>query len=155
MKYTYSDQQLQDAISSSTSIAQVLSKLNMVPAGGNYFTIHQKIKSLNLNTEHFNGQSWNKGKTYGPKRPLSEYLSNKYTVKSYSLRERLLRENIFPHQCMHCKLTEWIDSPIPLELHHINGTHDDNSIDNLQLLCPNCHTLTDNYRGRKKRKSVT
>ena len=39
-----------------------------------------------------------------------------------------------------------MDKPIPLELHHINGVHSDNRIENLQLLCPNCHALTDNYR---------
>lgn len=41
-----------------------------------------------------------------------------------------------------------MDKPIPLELHHINGVHSDNRIENLQLLCPNCHALTDNYRGK-------
>lgn len=47
-----------------------------------------------------------------------------------------------------CGNTEWLDKHIPLELHHINGNHKDNRLSNLQLLCPNCHALTDNYRGK-------
>ena len=50
--------------------------------------------------------------------------------------------------CERCKLAQWCNNSIPLELHHINGVHSDNRIENLQLLCPNCHALTDNYRGK-------
>lgn len=42
-----------------------------------------------------------------------------------------------------------MDKPIPLELHHINGVHNDNRLENLQILCPNCHAFTDNYSGKK------
>ena len=50
--------------------------------------------------------------------------------------------------CVKCNLTKWLDSDIPLELHHINGDKFDNRIENLQLLCPNCHSFTDNYRAK-------
>jgi predicted HNH restriction endonuclease len=50
--------------------------------------------------------------------------------------------------CERCKNTTWEGNPIPLELHHINGIHSDNRISNLQILCPNCHALTDNYKGK-------
>lgn len=50
--------------------------------------------------------------------------------------------------CECCGLKLWQNKNIPLELHHVNGIKDDNRIENLQLLCPNCHALTDNYRGK-------
>jgi len=47
-----------------------------------------------------------------------------------------------------CGLTEWLGEKIPIELHHINGDRNDNKLENLQILCPNCHTFTDNYRWK-------
>jgi len=49
-------------------------------------------------------------------------------------------------------MTEWLGRPIPLELHHIDGNRDNNVLENYQLLCPNCHALTDSYRGRNSAK---
>ena len=54
------------------------------------------------------------------------------------------------HKCECCGLTEWLGQPIALELHHINGITTDNRLDNLVILCPNCHAQTDNYRGLNK-----
>ena len=58
-------------------------------------------------------------------------------------------------RCECCGLTEWQGQPIALELHHINAIRDDQRLENLQLLCPNCHTLTDNYRGKNKGKECS
>jgi predicted HNH restriction endonuclease len=54
---------------------------------------------------------------------------------------------------MRCELTEWLGQPIPLELHHVNGERTDHRLENLQLLCPNCHALTDTYRARNKQNA--
>ena len=62
--------------------------------------------------------------------------------------KRLLNANLKERICEHCENTLWLGNPIPLELHHINGVSSDNRLENLQLLCPNCHALTDNYRGK-------
>ena len=149
MKYTYSENDLRIAVASSASLRQVLQKLNIIAAGGNYQTTNKRIKNLNIDTSHFTQQSWSKGKIFGPKRPIEDYLSNKFPAHCHRLKQRLIKEHIFKHECMKCTRKKWFDIPIPLELHHIDGNHENNSKDNLQLLCPNCHALTDNYRARK------
>src|SRR6516164_8655510 len=145
----YTKQQLLDAIDNSTSIAQVLSKIGLAPKGGNYQVVKKFIKQENLDTSHFNGQGWNKGKTYGPKRPIEDYLSNKFTITSHKLRKRLIAEKVFENKCYGCNLTIWLNRPIPLELEHKDGNHDNNTLENLILLCPNCHALTPTYRRKK------
>ena len=82
-------------------------------------------------------------------KPIEKYLNNEIPITSYKLKKRLLKEGLKKQKCEICNLSEWNDSIIPLELHHINGNNKDNSLSNLQMLCPNCHALTDNYRNRK------
>lgn len=108
------------------------------------------ISNLNLDISHFTGQFWSKGKKLSPKRKLSEYLSNQFPIQSYKLKLRLIKEGYFLPKCSNCNLDSWLDNPIPLELDHKNGNNLDNSLENLRLLCPNCHALTPNYRGKNK-----
>lgn len=68
------------------------------------------------------------------------------------LRRRLLRDGILDAQCAACGLVDWQDKPLSMHLHHINGVKNDNFLGNLQLLCPNCHSQTENYSGRNARK---
>lgn len=67
---------------------------------------------------------------------------------TYHLKDRLLKECVKEYKCECCGNTEWMGKPIALELHHVNGIKDDLRAENLQLLCPNCHAFTDNYRGK-------
>lgn len=150
MKHKYSIQDLKSIVKRSNSIRQVLQNLNIVPAGGNYQTIKNKIDEYNIDISHFTGQAWNKNKKIGPKRSIDDYLSNKKPIQSWKLKRRLLNEKLFEHKCYKCFQEIWIDKPIPLELHHIDGDNQNNNLSNLTLLCPNCHALTDNYRGKNK-----
>lgn len=58
------------------------------------------------------------------------------------------------HQCECCKNFQWLDLPINLELHHKDGDKSNNELTNLQLLCPNCHSYTDNYGSRNKKHNI-
>jgi len=146
--YTY--EQVILAVKNSTSISQVLNKLGLKEAGGNYSSIHRLMKKMGLDTKHFTGQAWNKGLRPGPKRPIEDYLSNKQTITSHKLRKRLISDKIFPNECSRCHLSIWLGQPISLELEHKDGNHQNNNLDNLEILCPNCHSQTPTYRKRKK-----
>lgn len=150
----YSQEEFISAIASSTSLAQALKKLNVMPFGGNYAVAKNYIKKLNLDTSHMKGKANNRGKKFGRKRPLKDYLDNKFPIQSYKLKQRLIEEKIFFEVCSICCNKTWLGNKIPLELHHKDSNSNNNNISNLQLLCPNCHTLTENYRGKGKSKNL-
>jgi len=156
MKRRWTDNQFISAVQSSFSYAQVIQKLGLRVAGSNYDTVKRKIEELHLSTSHFTGQGWNCGNRFTPlkePRPLSDILVKDSTfINANHLKERLLKEGIKVYKCECCGNAEWLGSPIALELHHINGIHNDQRLENLQLLCPNCHACTMNYRGKKKSK---
>lgn len=153
MNVKYSKEMLETVVKSCFSTAQVLTKLKLTPSGGNYKHIPSLIKKWNIDTSHFKGQSWNKGKIIGPKRPVTDYLINPATlaIGTHQLKLRLLKEGFFNHMCYNCNLTVWLGKPIPIELEHIDGNTRNNLISNLTLLCPNCHALTPTYRGKNKK----
>lgn len=153
-KSTWTDDQFKEAVLTSLSYAEVIRKLGLNPAGSNYDTVKRKIKELGLDTNHMTGQAWNQGKRYRvvkPTQPLSKILvEHSNWTNTNSLKKRLLKENVKEYRCERCNKTEWEGCPIPLELHHINGIKDDLRIENLQILCPNCHALTENFGNRIK-----
>ena len=150
--HKYSLEQLKQAINESSSLRQVLIKLKVTPYGGNYQVLKKAIDYFNLDTSHFIGQAWNKGKTMPAKYSLSDYLENKVAIQSYKLKNRLLENKLFKPVCSSCNNETWLNKPIPLELDHINGNNKDNRIENLRLLCPNCHALTPTYRSKNRRR---
>lgn len=146
----YVEKELVAAVSSSTSYAEVLRKLGRMAMGGNYATVKKHIRRLGLDTSHFITTSWNKGKCQ-PKRSISDYLVYGKVIQSDKLRTRLLLSGTKQHICEHCGGADWFGKPMPLELHHVDGDHLNNKIENLILLCPNCHAFTPNYRGKKNK----
>ena len=136
------------AVAASTSIREVLFRLGLKAAGGNYATVKRKISAMNLSKDHFTGQLWNKGQTFGPKRPISDYLSNTVYIASHSLKRRLYNEGLRAKECAICTRFDWMGKPLTLELDHIDGNHFNNNLENLRILCPNCHSQTSNFRGK-------
>ena len=159
MKYRYTEEELKNAVKQSFSLAGVCRLLGIRPAGGNYAIIKQKIKRLEIDTSHFTGQGWNVGiraKRTAKSQPMSEILVKDSTYMSTNkLRKRLITEGYKSYKCESCGLVEWLGKPIKLELHHKNGDNSDNRLENLLVLCPNCHAYTDTYRGKNKLSAIS
>lgn len=147
----YTDDAFCQAVRGSTSIRQVLMRLGLKGAGGNYWLAKKRIKDLGLSVSHFLGQGYLKGKnhTWAKKIPLSAILIKDSPYRNTNkLRKRLFNEGLFEKKCQGCGNKEWQGVPIPLELEHINGISNDHRKENLRILCPNCHALTPTYRGK-------
>ncbi|MGE0395905.1 MAG: HNH endonuclease [Kofleriaceae bacterium] len=150
----WTDEELRVAVASAQSFAQVMRLLGLQPAGGNYEVVQRRITGLALDTSHFIGQSWNRGLKFRPNnaRPLATLLVRGSTIGSHALKLRLIREGLKSACCELCGWAERaLDGRVPIELDHINGDRTDNRLENLRVLCPNCHSLQPTHRGLNKR----
>lgn len=87
-----------------------------------------------------------------PKIPLSEIIQQNLhpNYQTYKLKQRLLEEEIKENRCEVCDISEWNGQPINMELHHVDGNRTNHLLENLEMICPNCHSQTDNYRAKNK-----
>lgn len=114
-------------------------------------TLERYLKILNI---EYKGNKGSKGVPRLTLRtPIENYLQKDGTfITSHHLKIKLIDYGIKKHQCELCGLETWLNQPIPIELHHIDGNHDNNELDNLQILCPNCHALQPNNSGAANKK---
>lgn len=151
----WTDEQLQEALAQAQSLREVLVKLNLSPQGSNYKTIRIHIERLKLPCGHIKGQSWSRGQArpHTRGRSLDQILVENSTCLNTSyLKFRLVKTGLLQNTCSSCGISEWRGKALSLHLDHINGNNRDNRIENLRLLCPNCHSLTPTYCGRNTAK---
>lgn len=82
-----------------------------------------------------------------------EALNRPFEEMSYYYKKKILL-NECGNKCSFCGEKEWFGTALPLEIHHINGVHSDNRKQNLQILCPNCHSITSNWKGKNIKKAI-
>lgn len=145
-----SELELTEIVKKSKTISNVLKMLDFRVGSVNYKFVHKLIKEYNIDISHFDPYHYKASLKTG--RPLDVYLNNEFEISSHSLRKKLLKNNIFEEKCYKCNRTEWENQKIPLQLHHIDGNHKNNKLDNLTILCANCHAQTDNFTSKSLKK---
>lgn len=139
----FSKEEIEQFVKDSKSYAELARKIGYKNAGKNgsaYRAVHQMIDVLNLDVSHFIGQGWNKDNF-----DYSRFVYGK-KIKSVNMIDAIVA--LRGRKCECCGLEEWMENPIPLEVHHKDGDELNSTLENLQLLCPNCHSMTDTYKGK-------
>jgi hypothetical protein len=136
---SWTNEQLIDAVKKSINMSDCLERLGLVPNGGNFKSIRLYLKKLDIIP------GWKK---------KSRKRKNKTSNDRY-LKRDLLIDGYIKNECEICHITDWCNKPIVIELHHIDGNRMNNDLSNLQMLCSNCHSQTDNYSGKSSYKTIT
>lgn len=145
---------LKNIVNSSHSKKECLVKLNLHPTSStSYKLLNYYLAIYEIDVSHYKGYSYNGDKRKNNKIPLNDILNGLHPLYPISkLRIRLIKENIFQHECNRCKNTHWMEDIIPLQLEHKDGNPTNHELDNLELLCPNCHAQTKTYCGKNSKK---
>lgn len=147
----FTKDQLEEIVKNSTSRKEVLRKIGYNPINGNNWrTVKIYIIKYNFDISHFLDGGFSKYRRVS----TDDILNNRHLTSSDTTKKRLLKHRIFEHKCQECGLADWRGSKIPIELHHKDGNNHNNRLENLQLLCPNCHALTDTYKGKNRINTI-
>lgn len=148
--YTTTDSQFTALVLSSNSMSDLLRKIGLSTNGGNSNKVaKERIHTLGISTDHFTIKI---AKTTDSTRYTLEEacVANSTYQNRTKLKERLIKEKWLIYHCYICRLVDWNNQPIALHLDHINGINNDHRLENLRLLCPNCHSQTETYAGKNK-----
>jgi len=159
-KEKYSKENFEKAVKEATSIKSALKNLGLRAAGGNYKVFHKYVEKYEIDTSHFETKEEIRKRTLGKytsgiKIPLSDILVENSTYGRTHLKERLYKEGLKERKCemLDCgQGEEWMGKKMSLILDHINGVYDDNRINNLRIVCPNCNATLPTHCGKHKKK---
>lgn len=144
MKYDWDREKVQKAVQNSSSYRDTLRKLNIPVSGNNGQTLKKKIEEYGIDTTHFTFHAT----SLRTRKNVQEYLIKGSFITTSKLKAKLIEAGIKENRCELCGADSWLGKRLICQLHHINGDNTDNRLENLQILCPNCHSQTDNYCGQ-------
>ena len=153
--YECTDEQFVNLIKNSANIAEVLFKLGYTVKGNSwgYSQVKQRMTDLNLSSANFKGKNayyeTNIEREISPDKLFRINCKHTRTV----LRRNIIRNNLLPYKCAICGISKWNNKTLSLELDHINGMNNDNRLENLRFLCPNCHSQTTTYGSRNQQRN--
>lgn len=156
--HKYSIEILSPIVETSRSFREVARILGLTPDTGAQSYIAKRIRHFKIDTSHFSSQRWRKGAISPSRKTPEEILSDNYEDRpKREYLERALRELNIAFICTNCRTGEtWQGKPLSLQIHHKDGNFRNSKLDNLEILCPNCHTQkTNENRLRRNRKSGT
>ena len=144
----FTEDQIVQIVKESRSYREVCIKMGYSGEGGSISRIKDKIDNAwKIDTSHFLGQGWNKENyDYNKFQEETKYHRDSFISPLIKLRGR---------KCEKCGIEEWLGQPINLEVHHIDGDRTNNNLENLQLLCPNCHSYTPNFRRKNDKREIS
>lgn len=152
MRYDYNGilnrEDLLDIINECTTFTDIMRKLDLPVRGKMYVTLKKKLLERGYNLSHLTGIPKHK-KNW---KTIDEHLSNGSTTQSSKLKHILIKNGLKLNKCEICGIEDWNGKPLNMQLHHIDGNPKNNTIENLQILCPNCHAQTDGYCSSNKNK---
>jgi hypothetical protein len=154
-RLAYGDADLRVAIANSRSWAEALRRLGYCPTGGNWKTLKKRAAALGVRTDHFDPYAASRERSRRSRTPLREILIEGSTFSRSCLKQRLYDEGVKEPKCELCGQDDnWHGKKMGLILDHANGVRDDNRLENLRIICPNCAATLDTHCGRKNRESV-
>ena len=147
-------QELKELILNSISVRQMLITLNVNTNGsGAYKILKKHCDNLGLEIPFYKPRG-NNNLTFKII-PLEYILIENSTYSCmHRLKKRLIAKGLLKFKCSKCEINEWCGQELSLHLDHINGINNDNRLENLRLLCPNCHSQTNTYAGKNKKKKI-
>jgi hypothetical protein len=150
---SYADADLRVAIANSRSWAEALRRLGYCPSGGNWKTLKKRTAALGVSTAHFDPYAASRERNRSSRTPLEEILIPGSTFSRTCLKQRLYDEGFKEARCELCGQDDsWHGKRMGLILDHVNGVRDDNRLENLRIICPNCAATLDTHCGRKNRE---
>ena len=150
--YKLSDEQFIELLKKSSTISEVLFKLGYTVKGNSwgYSQVKRRMTDLNLDYSIFKGKSAVMKATKLNTVKKEDILKENCKHQRIVLRRYIIKNNLIPYKCAICGCTEWQGKTLSLELDHINGVNNDNRLENLRFLCPNCHSQTSTYGSRNQ-----
>lgn len=153
-KYKHTDEEFLNVVNQAVTYTDIVRGLGWEAGGYALKAVKKRLSEMGFNTERFEERKWRKGIPNGNTSrliPLDEVLVKGRYTDSGTLRQRLIKLGILEKKCSRCGLSEWQGEELPLSLDHIDGDYYNNLIENLRILCPNCHALTPTWCGRNKK----